>query len=181
LAPIARPVRHISVYRGATVKEDGNLYSFQPPNFPRDNEGKDTTPSSVKVGSLRDSYRLARARHLERAKLEEWSDVLFERGVKADHGNSLRIDTTQGTPSMAPSQGGPLMRKDGGWFFVSPRPLLVMRGQLDSAHAPRRRRRPCDATPIRFAWRGKPDAEVFDTRCSRTPRRPEDPKDSINS
>jgi hypothetical protein len=121
------------VYQGATVKEDGKLYSFQPPNFPRDNEGKDITPSSVKVGSLRDLYRLARARHLERAKLEEWSDVLFERGVKADHGASLRIDTTQETPSMALSQSGPLMRKDGGWFFASPRSLLEMRGRLRSA------------------------------------------------
>lgn len=121
------------MYQGATVKEDGKLYSFQPPNFPRDNEGKDITPSSVKVGSLRDLYRLARARHLERAKLEEWSDVLFEHGVKADHGDSLRIDTTQETPSMAPSQSGPLMRKDGGWFFASPRSLLEMCGRLRSA------------------------------------------------
>jgi hypothetical protein len=119
--------------------------------------------------------------HLERVKLEEWSGGLFRRGVIADYGDLLRVGTTQEIPSMAPSQSERLLYKDGGWFFVSPRPLLVMRGQLDSAHAPRRRRRPCDATPTRFAWRGKPDAEVVDTRCSRTPRRPEDPKDSINS
>jgi hypothetical protein len=112
------------VYQGATVKEDGKLYSFQPPKFPRDKEVKDITPSSVKVGSSRDLCRLARARHLERAKLEEWSGGLFERGVIANYGGSVRVGTTQETPSMAPSQSGALMHKDGGCFFISSRSLL---------------------------------------------------------
>lgn len=105
------------MYQGATVKEDGKLYSFQPPKFPRDKEVKDITPSSVKVGSLRDLYRLARARHLERAKLEEWSGGLFERGVIVNHGGSLRAGTTQETPTMAPNQSGIPMHKDSGCFY----------------------------------------------------------------
>ena len=100
-------LQHIAdgVYQGATVKGDGKLYPSQPLEFPSDDDVKALILTSIRVADLRDLYKLAKVRHLERARLEEWSDGLFARGVIADYGDRLKVgdgaqdSTTSKTPS----------------------------------------------------------------------------------